>query len=96
MGDRSLREPTEYVIWASAALLAVILGAGVAFGAWTALRQSANAPLAGAGVVTIGAGLAIVGLAVERPIYRAFFVIFAIGLVAAYLLGGAEFARLLR
>jgi hypothetical protein len=94
MGDRSLREPTEYVIWAATGLLAVILGLGTAFVFWDALHRVASGRLADAGLTCFSVGLAILGLAVERPLHRAFFVIFAMALLAAYLLGGPQFARL--
>ena len=95
MGDRSLPEPTEFVIWAAVALLATIVGVGVAFGAWMALRLSATPLVAEAAIALTSIGLALVGMAVERPLYRAFVVIFALALMAAYLLGGPQFARLL-
>ena len=44
MGDRSLGEPSEYVIWGAAGLLAMILGLGVAFALWAALHRSPSAP----------------------------------------------------
>ncbi len=95
MGDRSLPEPAEYVIWVAAGLLSTIVGVGAAFAAWAALHRSASGGLAEAAVTLVSIGLAIVGLAIERPMYRVCAVVFAMALMASYLLGGPEFARLL-
>ena len=54
----------------------------------------AERPLVDLAVTCVSAGLAIVGLGVERPAPRAFLVLFAMALLAAFLLGGPEFARL--
>jgi len=90
----SLPEPNEYVIWASSSLLALVLGLGSAFFLWVALHRSDRAELAHGAVVSLGLGLLLIGIAAERPLTRAFFVILAIVLVAGFALGGPEFARL--
>ena len=95
MGDRSLPEPAEFVLWTAAGLLAMVLGVGTAFVFWGALR-AAEGTLADTGIACLSAGVAVVGLAVARPLHRAFFVLFAVTLLVAFLLGGPEFARLIR
>lgn len=94
MGDRTLREPANYVLWTSAGLLAIVLGGGVAFASWDALHRLAGGTLLDAGVTCISVGLAVLGLTIERPFFRSFFVVFAMTLLAAFLLGGPAFARI--
>ena len=94
MRDRSLPEPTEYVIWGAWALLATILGVGASFAAWLALHQSGRGLLVTAAMTTLSVGVAVLGLAASRPLVRVGLVIFAVALLAGYLLGAPEFARI--
>jgi hypothetical protein len=94
MGDRSIGEPAEYVMWSAAGLLAMILGVGTAFVFWAVLHRASGSTLVDSGVTCFSVGVAILGLSVERPLARAAFVIFAMALLATYLLGGPAFARL--
>jgi hypothetical protein len=93
--DRSLPEPSEFVIWATSALLALVVGLGAAFFLWMLLRRSGAPVLAEVAVVTLGVGIALIGLSSERALRRIFLVLLAAMLVVGYALGGPEFARLL-
>lgn len=93
--ERSLPEPSELVIWAASALLSLVAGLGAAFFLWSALHHTGRPAIAQTAVVSIGVGMALIGLSTERPLARLFFVLFAAVLVVGYLLGGSEFARLL-
>ncbi|HEY1682097.1 MAG TPA: hypothetical protein VGF98_10710 [Candidatus Tumulicola sp.] len=92
--QHSVPEPTEVVIWTAGSLLGALLGLGGAFGLWLFLRHSDAQTAAHAAVVTVGAGIAVVGLSAERPPTRLFWIFLAGMLVVSYLFGGAEFARL--
>lgn len=94
MPERSLPEPSDLLIWAASALLSLLAGLGAAFFLWSALHHSGRPAIAEAAVVSIGAGMALIGLSTDRPLGRLFFVVFAAVLVAGYVLGGPEFARL--
>lgn len=94
MPERSLPEPSDLLIWAASALLSLLAGLGAAFFLWSALHHSGRPAIAEAAVVSIGAGMALIGLSTDRPLGRLFFVVFAAVLVAGYILGGPEFARL--
>jgi hypothetical protein len=87
-------EPNGIVIWAAGSLLALLLGAGGAFGLWLFLRHSDAQTAAHAAVVTLGAGIAVVGLSAERPSTRLFWIVLAGTIVAGYLFGGPQFLRL--
>jgi hypothetical protein len=95
MPDRSLGEPTEYVIWGASGLLALLLGLGAAFVLWAGLHRSAEVALVDAAVAILGAGLLLLGLATERPLVRLFIILFAVMMAAGFAVGGPEFARLL-
>lgn len=94
MPERSLPEPSDLVIWIASALLAMVAGLGVAFFLWSALHHTGRPAAAQAAVISIGAGMALLGLSTDRPLGRLFLVLFAAVLVFGYVLGGAEFARL--
>jgi hypothetical protein len=95
MGDRSVREPTEYVIWACVTLLGLLLGLASAFVLWAALQRSADGGLAHVAVGALGVGVVLIGLSVERPLTRAFMVSTAAMLILGYAVGGPAFAHLL-
>ena len=95
MRDRSFGEPVEYVIWGAWGLLALVLGLGAAFFFWAALRQADHGSLATAAVCSLGAGLVLIAMAVERPLTRFAVAIFSVSLIGCYLGGAAQFAKLL-
>ena len=94
MPERSLTEPSDLVIWIASALLAPVTGLGAAFFLWGVLHHTGEPVIAQTAVVSVGVGLALIGLSANRPVGRLFFVLFAAVLVFGYVLGGAEFARL--
>jgi hypothetical protein len=94
MPDRSLPEPTDYVIWGASGLLALVLGLGSAFFLWVALHRTDRVDLADGAVASLGLGLLLIGMAAERPATRVFCVLLAVVLVVGFALGGPEFARL--
>lgn len=87
-------EPAEYVIWVATSLLAAILGLGASFALWLGLHQSGKGLLPETALTCLSVGIAVLGLASPRPIPRAFLVIFAVALLAGYLAGAPEFAKL--
>jgi hypothetical protein len=93
--QHSVPESNEVVIWTAGSLLATLLGLAGAFGLWLFLRHSDAQTVAHAAVVTMGAGIAVVGLSAERPPTRLFWVVLAGMMVVGYLFGDAEFARLI-
>lgn len=95
MPERSLPEPSEFVIWATSSLLALVVGLGAAFFLWMALRSSGAPLLAEGAVVTLGVGAALIGVSSEKPLRRVFLVLLAAMLIVGYALGAPEFARLL-
>jgi hypothetical protein len=93
--QHSVPETNEVVIWTAGSLLAALLGGAGAFGLWLFLRHSDAQTAAHAAVVTLGAGIAVVGLAAERPPTRLFWVVLAGMMVIGYLFGAPEFSRLI-
>ncbi len=94
MREHSLPEPSDVVIWGASALLSLVVGLGTAFFLWMALHRAAQPMLAQGAVITLGVGLALLGLSTERPLVRLFFVLLAAVLVIGYALGGPAFANL--
>jgi hypothetical protein len=92
--QHSVPEPNEVVIWTAGSLLGALLGLGGAFGLWLFLRHSDAQIAAHAAVITVGAGIAVVGLSAGRPSTRLFWIFLAGMLVVSYLFGGTQFARL--
>jgi drug/metabolite transporter superfamily protein YnfA len=92
--QHSVPESNEVVIWTAGSLLAALLGLGGAFGLWLFLRHSDAQTAAHAAVVTLGAGIAVVGLSAERPPARLFWIVLAGMMLVGYLFGGPEFSRL--
>lgn len=95
MGDRSYREPSEYVIVGAWGLLSALLGLGTSFVFWAALHRTAGNGIVLAAITSLGVGMVLLGLASERAILRLSLVLFAVTLILGYALGGPEFARLL-
>jgi len=95
MRDRSVGEPTEYVIWGSVTLLGMLIGVATAFVLWAAFQKTAAPGLAQLAVGALGVGVVLIGLSVERPLARAFLVTLAAVLIVGYTLGGPAFAHLL-
>ncbi|MBV8153910.1 MAG: hypothetical protein JO029_02625 [Candidatus Eremiobacteraeota bacterium] len=94
MRDRSFSEPSEYVIWTTSSLLALLVGTAAAFFLWLALHGVTQTGLASASVGALGAGTVLIALSVDKPLLRVFLVVLAAVLVLGYTLGGPEFARL--
>lgn len=95
MHDRSFREPADYVIWTTSAMLALLVGTAVAFLLWVGLHRVSESGLALAAVGTLGAGTVLVALSLDRPLLRVFLVVMAAVFVLGYTLGGPAFARLI-
>ncbi|HEY1428539.1 MAG TPA: hypothetical protein VGF18_03125 [Candidatus Tumulicola sp.] len=93
--QHSVPESNEVVIWTAGSLLGALLGAAAAFGLWLFLRHSDAQTAAHAAVVTLGAGIAVVGMSAERPSTRLFWIVLAGTVVVGYLFGAPEFARLI-
>ena len=94
MHDRSFREPADFVIWTTSAMLALLVGTAVAFFLWIGLHRVTESGLALAAVGTLGAGTVLVALSLDRPLLRVFLVVMAAVFVLGYSLGGPAFARL--
>ena len=94
MQHEPVRARTDLIIWGSSGLLAVVLGLGSAFVLWMALRQTAATQVLTAGIVALGIGLLLIGLATPRALPRVFLVVFAVSLVAGFVLGSPSFAHL--
>jgi len=94
MEREPLRARTDVVIWGSSGLLAAVLGLGCAFVLWMALRESAAMQVLTAGIVALGVGLVLIGFATPRALPRAFLIVFAVALVASFVLGSPSFAHL--
>ena len=94
MHDRSYREPADYVIWMTSAMLALLVGTAVAFFLWVGLHRVAESGLALAAVGMLGAGTVLVALSLDRPLLRIFLVVMAAVFVLGYSLGGPAFAHL--
>jgi hypothetical protein len=95
MPERSVGEPSDFIIWGSTGLLALLLGLGAAFVLWAALRHAAEPWLVEIAVGLLGIGMLLLGLATERPLTRLFFVLFAAMLIVGFSFGSPEFGRLL-
>ena len=95
MHDRSFREPADFVIWTTSAMLALLVGTAVAFILWVGLHRVTESGLALAAVGTLGAGTVLVALSLDRPLLRVFLVVMAAVFVLGYSLGGPAFARLI-
>lgn len=94
MPERSLTEPSDLVIWIASALLSLVAGLGAAFFLWSVLHRTGEHAIAQTAVVSVGVGIALIGLSTDRSPGRLFFVLFAAVMIGGYVLGGTEFARL--
>ena len=94
MQQEQRRSGADLVIWGSSGLLAAILGLGSAFILWMALRESAAMQAVSVGIVGLGIGLMLIGFASPRALPRTFLIVFALALVAGFMLGGPSFAHL--
>jgi len=94
MHDRSYREPADYVIWATSAMLALLVGMAVAFFLWLGLHRVTESGLALAAVGMLAAGTVLVALSLDRPLVRVFLVVMAAVFVLGYTLGGPAFSHL--
>jgi hypothetical protein len=87
--------PAEIVINVSTALLAIVTGVGAAFGLWLQLHHTAAPGVLTASAVALGTGLALVGLALQRPSARLFLVLAGAALVVAFFSAPGAFASLI-
>jgi hypothetical protein len=94
MRDRSIREPADFLIWSTSALLALLVGTAVAFLLWRGLHRVPETGLALAAVGSLGAGTVLIALALDRPLLRVFLVVMAAVFVLGYTLGGPAFSHL--
>lgn len=94
MGEQPAREPADLIIFGTTALLAVVVGIGVAFGLWSALHHTSQRAVLTAAVTAISAGAGCLGFAIEKLIGRLFLLVFAATLVLAFFLGGPIFGTL--
>ncbi|MHB8147907.1 MAG: hypothetical protein ACYDGM_11700 [Vulcanimicrobiaceae bacterium] len=94
MEREPVRARTDLIIWGSSGLLAAVLGLGSAFVLWMALRESAQMQAVSAGIVALGLGLILIGFSTTRALPRAFLIVFAVALVAGFVLGSPGFAHL--
>lgn len=92
--ERSLKEPSELVIWAATSLLAVLTGLGSAFFLWYALHDTRAPRVMQGAVLSLSLGLVLIGLGLQRPLTRVFLVLLAASLALAFALGGPAFSRL--
>jgi hypothetical protein len=95
MYDRAANDATDYVIWTTWTLLALLIGVGASFLAWTELHRVAEYRVAFTAVGFLGLGTVLIALSIERPLLRAFLYVAALMFVLCYLLGPNEFAQLL-
>jgi small-conductance mechanosensitive channel len=93
--DRAANDATDYVIWTTWTLLALLIGVGAAFVTWTELHPIAEYRLALAAVGFLGLGTVLIALSIERPLIRAFLYVVALMFVFSFALAPHEFAQLL-
>jgi hypothetical protein len=89
-----LAEPAEIVIWSTSALLAVLLGIGLAFFLWFGLRGEEHAWIVPVLVAGFGTGVLLLGMASKQVLIRAVLALFAVTLVLSYIVGSPSFAKL--
>ncbi len=94
MGSRPVREPTELVIWSASSLLGIVIGIGIAFTLWVQLHRTAEPGVLNGGVLAVGAGLALVAIAVDNLTARLFIWATAAGLILGFFAGSGLFASL--
>jgi hypothetical protein len=91
---RSFGEPTEPVIRAASALLALAVGIGLAFGLWSQLRHVADWSGLEVAVVALGLGLGLIALGLRYPAARIFLAVLGVTLVLAFFCGGHAFTAI--
>ncbi|HVA33517.1 MAG TPA: hypothetical protein VNG31_05180 [Candidatus Baltobacteraceae bacterium] len=94
MPDRTMKEPTELLIWTASLLVALLIGVGCAFVLWVPLHRASLPGMAVAAVWVLSVGLVLIAFSVERSLTRASLVVLAVMLVVGYTLGGPQFAHL--
>jgi hypothetical protein len=87
-------QANEAIIWGAAVMLGLVVGVAIAFGLWSQLHRSAEPGLLSAGVSSLSAGLALVGVAQRNGASRLFFISLAVGLPTAFFVGGPAFAAI--
>ena len=95
VNDRSAHDATDYVIWTTWTLLALLVGVGASFMAWSELHQIAEYRVALSAVGFLGLGTVLIALSIDRPLVRAFLYVVALMFVLSFALGPHEFAQLL-
>jgi FtsH-binding integral membrane protein len=89
-----LKEPVEVVIRGASALLALVIGIGLAFGLWLELHRVAEPNAFELAVVSLGAGLALIAVGLRYTAGRIFLAVLAVTLVLAFFGGGHAFEGL--
>lgn len=92
MGEQPAKEPADAIIFGATALLAIVVGAGVAFSLWTELHRTSEHAVLTAAVSALSAGMGCIAFAVAKPATRLFLLVFAGTLLVAFFLGGSIFA----
>lgn len=94
MKERLAQRPAEVVIGVSTALLAAVLGIGVAYGLWSQLHQTNVPAVLTAAVVALASGMIMIGFAIRNLSTRLFLVVAACSLALAFFAGPAAFSTL--
>ncbi len=96
MGSRPVSGPDDVIIWSAAWLLGVTSGIGAAFALWSQFNgMDTSAPELALGVVMLGGGLALLGMAIENRVMRVCLWVACASFVASVFLGGPAFSAIL-
>ncbi len=95
ISDRSAKEATDYIIWTTWTLLALLAGAGLSFVVWSGLHRFVEYRTGFVLVGTLGSATVLFAIRVRHPLLRAFLYIAAVMLVLSYVIGPLAFAQLL-
>jgi hypothetical protein len=92
MGSRSSNAPTEMIIRGASALLALVVGVGLAFGLWSQVHRVAEPSSIEVAVASLGLGLGLIAVGLRYAAGRIFLAVMAVTLVLAFFGGGHAFA----
>jgi hypothetical protein len=95
MGEQPAREPADLIIFGTTALLAIVVGIGIAFALWSEMHWTAARAVLTAAVGALAAGTGCLGFAFEKPVVRLFLLVFASTLLLAFFFGGPIFRTLI-
>lgn len=95
VSDRSAKEATDYIIWTTWTLLALLAGTGLSFVVWSGLHRFVEYRSGFFLVATLGLATLVFAIRVQHPLLRAFLYIAATMLVFSYVIGPLAFAELL-